>query len=195
MICPEFRDLWSGVEAADSVVFNPHKWLGAQFDCSAHFLADPTSLVKTLAIQPEYLKTHGRDGLINYSEWSVPLGRRFRALKLWFLLRSYGLEALRLRLRNHVSWAEDLAKRLEDNPQFEVVTAPILSLFTFRLTEFDDAAQIDFVNRINDDGQIYITQTKVDGKIAIRFQIGQFDVTEADIQFAYKVMCEMLNKL
>jgi len=98
-------------------------------------------------------------------------------------------------LRNHVSWAEDLAKRLEDNPQFEVVTAPILSLFTFRLTEFDDAAQIDFVNRINDDGQIYITQTKVDGKIAIRFQIGQFDVTEADIQFAYKVMCEMLNKL
>ena len=157
MICPEFRELWSGVEAADSVVFNPHKWLGAQFDCSAHFLADPTSLVKTLAIQPEYLKTHGRDGLINYSEWSVPLGRRFRALKLWFLLRSYGLEALRLRLRNHVSWAEDLAKRLEDNPQFEIVTAPILSLFTFRLTGFDDAAQIDFVNRINDDGQIYIT--------------------------------------
>jgi aromatic-L-amino-acid decarboxylase len=193
MICPEFRELWSGVEAADSVVFNPHKWLGAQFDCSAHFLADPTSLVKTLAIQPEYLKTHGRDGLINYSEWSVPLGRRFRALKLWFLLRSYGLEALRLRLRNHVSWAEDLAKRLEDNPQFEIVTAPILSLFTFRLTGFDDAAQIDFVNRINDDGQIYITQTKVDGKIAIRFQIGQFDVTEADIQFAYTVMCKMVN--
>ena len=160
---------------------------------SAHFLADPTSLVKTLAIQPEYLKTHGRDGLINYSEWSVPLGRRFRALKLWFLLRSYGLEALRLRLRNHVSWAEDLAKRLEDNPQFEIVTAPILSLFTFRLTGFDDAAQIDFVNRINDDGQIYITQTKVDGKIAIRFQIGQFDVTEADIQFAYTVMCKMVN--
>ena len=193
MICPEFRELWSGVEAADSVVFNPHKWLGAQFDCSAHFLADPTSLVKTLAIQPEYLKTHGRDGLINYSEWSVPLGRRFRALKLWFLLRSYGLEALRLRLRNHVSWAEDLAKRLENNPQFEIVTAPILSLFTFRLTGFDDAAQIDFVNRINDDGQIYITQTKVDGKIAIRFQIGQFDVTEADIQFAYTVMCKMVN--
>ena len=123
----------------------------------------------------------------------MPLGRRFRALKLWFLLRSYGLEALRLRLRNHVSWAEDLAKRLEDNPQFEIVTAPILSLFTFRLIGFDDSAQIDFVNRINDDGQIYITQTKVDGKIAIRFQIGQFDVTEADIQFAYKVMCEMVN--
>jgi aromatic-L-amino-acid decarboxylase len=87
MICPEFRTLWEGVDTADSIVFNPHKWLGAQFDCSAHFIADPESLV-TLAIQPEYLKTHGADGIINYSEWSVPLGRRFRALKLWFLIRS-----------------------------------------------------------------------------------------------------------
>jgi aromatic-L-amino-acid decarboxylase len=191
MICPEFRELWTGVDAADSIVFNPHKWLGAQFDCSAHFLADPASLVKTLAIQPEYLKTHGQDGLINYSEWSVPLGRRFRALKLWFLLRSYGLEALRLRLRNHVIWAVDLADRLKGNPQFEIVTEPILSLFTFRLVGADDTAQIDFVNRINDDGRIYITQTKVDGRIAIRFQIGQFDVTETDILFAYDVMCEM----
>ena len=191
MICPEFRELWTGVDAADSIVFNPHKWLGAQFDCSAHFLADPASLVKTLAIQPEYLKTHGHDGLINYSEWSVPLGRRFRALKLWFLLRSYGLEALRLRLRNHVIWAVDLANRLKGNSQFEIVTEPILSLFTFRLVGADDTAQIDFVNRINDDGRIYITQTKVDGRIAIRFQIGQFDVTEADILFAYDVMCEM----
>ena len=191
MICPEFRELWSGVEGADSIVFNPHKWLGAQFDCSAHFVANPASLVKTLAIQPEYLKTHGHDGLINYSEWSVPLGRRFRALKLWFLLRSYGLEALRLRLRNHVAWAEELVEKLEKNPRFEIVTKPILSLFTFRIAGLDDAAQIEFVNCVNDDGRIYITQTKVDGKIAIRFQIGQFDVTEADILFAYDVMCEL----
>lgn len=191
MICPEFRKLWQGVEGADSIVFNPHKWLGAQFDCSAHFLANPSSLVKTLAIQPEYLKTHGHDGLINYSEWSVPLGRRFRALKLWFLLRSYGLEALRVRLRNHVAWAEDLAAKLVENPRFEIVTAPILSLFTFRIAGLDDAAQIAFVDRVNDDGQIYITQTKVDGKIAIRFQIGQFDVTQEDILFAYDVMCEL----
>ena len=191
MICPEFRELWRGVEGADSIVFNPHKWLGAQFDCSAHFVADPASLVKTLAIQPEYLKTHGHDGLINYSEWSVPLGRRFRALKLWFLLRSYGLEALRVRLRNHVAWAEELVGKLGANPRFEIVTTPILSLFTFRIAGLDDAAQIEFVNCVNDDGRIYITQTKVDGKIAIRFQIGQFDVTEADILFAYDVMCEL----
>tara|TARA_B110000093_G_scaffold130494_1_gene139481 strand:+ start:94 stop:939 length:846 start_codon:yes stop_codon:yes gene_type:complete len=191
MICPEFRELWCGVEGADSIVFNPHKWLGAQFDCSAHFVADPASLVKTLAIQPEYLKTHGHDGLINYSEWSVPLGRRFRALKLWFLLRSYGLEALRVRLRKHVAWAEELVGKLGANPRFEIVTTPILSLFTFRIAGLDDAAQIEFVNCVNDDGRIYITQTKVDGKIAIRFQIGQFDVTEADILFAYDVMCEL----
>ena len=95
MICPEYRELWKGVEDADSVVFNPHKWLGAQFDCSTHFIKDPADLVRTLAIQPEYLKTHGQDGIINYSEWSVPLGRRFRALKLWFLIRGHGLEGLR----------------------------------------------------------------------------------------------------
>lgn len=191
MICPEFRTLWAGAEGADSIVFNPHKWLGAQFDCSAHFLADPTSLVKTLAIQPEYLKTHGHDGLINYSEWSVPLGRRFRALKLWFLLRSYGLEALRTRLRNHVAWAEELAEKLRGNRRFEIVTEPTLSLFTFRVAGTDDQAQIDFVNRVNDDGRMYITQTKVDGAIAIRFQIGQFDVTKVDIDFAFDVMCEI----
>ena len=92
MICDEFRSLWRGVEEADSVVLNPHKWLGVQFDLSAHFLKNPADLVQTLAIRPDYLKTFGRDGVINYSEWSIPLGRRFRALKLWFLLRCYGLK-------------------------------------------------------------------------------------------------------
>jgi aromatic-L-amino-acid decarboxylase len=92
MICPEFRHYWAGIEKADSIVFNPHKWLGAQFDCSAHFTRDPESLVRTLAIHPEFLRTHGADGVIDYSEWSIPLGRRFRALKIWFLLRAYGLE-------------------------------------------------------------------------------------------------------
>jgi len=191
MICPEFRSLWEGVEGADSVVFNPHKWLGAQFDCSAHFIADPESLVKTLAIQPEYLKTHGADGIINYSEWSVPLGRRFRALKLWFLIRSYGLAGLRERIRNHVAWSQNLAKRLRDVPGFEIVTEPVLSLFTFRLTQKTDAELIDYVNLINADGRIYITQTRVDGRIAIRFQVGQFDATREDVDAAFEVLTEM----
>ncbi|MFT5864883.1 MAG: aromatic-L-amino-acid decarboxylase [Ascidiaceihabitans sp.] len=192
MICPEFRTLWEGVELADSIVFNPHKWLGAQFDCSAHFLKDPSTLVKTLAIQPEYLKTHGHDNLINYSEWSVPLGRRFRALKLWFLIRSYGLDGLRMRLRNHVAWAQELCDQLRADTRFEIVTDPVLSLFTFGLTGKDDAEMIDYVNRINDDGRIYITQTKVDGRIVVRFQVGQFDATRADVQVARDVMIELI---
>jgi aromatic-L-amino-acid decarboxylase len=191
MICPEFRTLWEGVDGADSIVFNPHKWLGAQFDCSAHFIADPESLVKTLAIQPEYLKTHGADGIINYSEWSVPLGRRFRALKLWFLIRSYGLEGLRERIRNHVAWSQDLAKRLGNEPGFEIVTEPVLSLFTFRLAGKSDSDMIDYVNRINADGRIYITQARVNGRIAIRFQVGQFDATREDVETAFDVLREM----
>ena len=191
MICPEFRPLWDGIELADSLVFNPHKWLGVQFDCAAHFLRDPSDLVRTLAIRPEYLKTHGADGIINYSEWSIPLGRRFRALKLWFVLRSYGLEGLRDRLRSHVRWSVALADRLRVHPRFEIVTEPVLSLFTFRLAGGDDARQQAFVNRINDDGRIYVTQTRVGGETVVRFQVGQFDVTEADLDLAYETLVSL----
>ncbi len=191
MICPEFRHLWTGVEGADSVVFNPHKWLGVQFDCAAHFLREPDTLVRTLAIQPEYLKTHGADGIVNYSEWSVPLGRRFRALKIWFVLRHYGLEGLRGRIRNHVRWSQALAARLAADPRFEIVTAPVLSLFTFRLRGVDDAAQQAFVTRINDDGRIYLTQTRVADGVVVRFQVGQFDATEADVMMAHDVISDL----
>jgi aromatic-L-amino-acid decarboxylase len=198
MICPEFRSLWHGVEGADSIVFNPHKWLGVQFDCSAHFLKNPETLVRTLAIQPEYLKTHGQDGLINYSEWSIALGRRFRALKLWFLLRSYGLEQLRTRIRNHIKWSHIMAESLRDTEGFEIVTEPILSLFTFRYAPAGisdlDALNQNLVDNINDDGRIYITQTSIDGQKVIRFQVGQFDCTEDDITFAYDVICDMAHK-
>jgi aromatic-L-amino-acid decarboxylase len=199
MICPEFQSMWAGVDGADSIVFNPHKWLGVQFDCSAHYLKNPSDLVKTLAIQPEYLKTHGQDGFINYSEWSVPLGRRFRALKLWFMLRVYGMDELRARIRNHVTWAQDLAARLADTEDFEIVTKPILSLFTFRYAP-KDAADLNDMNQrlvdaINDDGRIYITQTFVDGMKVIRFQVGQFDCTRDDINTAYDVICEIAKGL
>lgn len=195
MICPEFRELWAGVEDADSVVFNPHKWLGAQFDCSAHFVRDADALVRTLAIRPEYLKTHGAEGIINYSEWSIPLGRRFRALKIWFLVRCYGLEGLRTRLRNHVQWSRGLAERLRADPRFEIVTEPVLSLFTFRLKGVEDAAQLDLVNRINDDGRIYLTQTRVASDMAIRFQVGQFDATEEDVDCAFNVISELAGSV
>ena len=195
MICPEFRHFWRGVEAVDSLVFNPHKWLGAQFDCSVHFIRDPDSLVRTLAIKPEYLKTHGKDGIVNYSEWTVPLGRRFRALKLWFLLRAHGLEGLREMILNHVRWSEKLASRLAEVPGFEVVTEPMLSLFTFRHQARDEALcdehNLALVGAINDDGRLYLTQTRVDGRVAIRFQAGQFETTEADVDMAFDVITEI----
>ncbi len=199
MICPEFRHFWRGVENADSIVFNPHKWLGVNFDCSAHFLREPESLVQTLAIRPEFLRTHGRDGVIDYSEWSVPLGRRFRALKIWFLLRAYGLEHLRNMIRNHVRWSEKLAKRLAAVPGFRVTTGPVLSLFSFR-HEPAGAADLDshnlrLVNAINDDGRIYLTQTRVDGQSVIRFQAGSFDMAESDVDSAFDVIVEMAHRL
>lgn len=199
MICPEYRHFWHGVEEADSIVFNPHKWLGASFDCSAHFLRDPDSLVKTLAIQPEYLKTHGKDHVINYSEWSIPLGRRFRALKIWFLIRAHGLEGLRTMIRNHVNWSETLARKIAAAPDFELVTDPMLSLFSFRYAPPEtadlDAVNQQLVNAINDDGRIYLTQTRVDGKLAIRFQAGQFTTTEADVLSAFEVIRDCAVRL
>jgi len=198
MICPEFRHYWKGIELADSIVFNPHKWLGAQFDCSIQFIAEPDSLVKTLAIRPEYLKTHGRDGIINYSEWSVPLGRRFRALKLWFLLRAHGLSGLRDMIRNHVAWSRGLAARLAEQPNFEIVTEPMLSLFSFRHVPPPgvdvDAHNLALVDRINDDGRIYLTQTRVDGRVAIRFQVGQFETSAEDVDAALAVIVELAGR-
>jgi aromatic-L-amino-acid decarboxylase len=191
MICPEFRTLWEGVDGADSIVFNPHKWLGAQFDCSAHFIADPESLVRTLAIQPEYLKTHGADGIINYSEWSVPLGRRFRALKLWFLIRSYGLDGLRERIRNHVAWSQDLAERLRAEPGFEIVTEPVLSLFTFRLAGKSDSDMIDYVNRINNDGGSISPRHASTGALSFVFRSASSMPREDDVETAFDVLREM----
>ena len=200
MICPEYRHFWDGVELADSIVLNPHKWLGASMECSAHFVREPETLVKTLAIQPEYLKTHGKDGLVNFSEWSVQLGRRFRALKLWFLLRAYGLQGLRERIQNHVAWAEQLARRLGAERDFEITTAPILSLFSFRYKPDDASADLDALNlrlvdAINDDGRIYLTQTSHDGRLVVRFVAGQFDAQESDVEIAFDTICEVARAL
>ena len=190
MICPEFRNrFWRGVDGFDSIVFNPHKWLGAQFDCSVQFLRDPTSQLNTLKIEPEYLKTSG-DKVTNYSEWTIPLGRRFRALKLWFLIRSYGLEGLQTRIRNHVSWAEELAEKIRALDGFEIVTEPILSLFSFRCPG-DDAAQQRLVDAINDDGRIYLTQGAFEGRKIIRVQVGQFDTTREDVMMVQTVVEEV----
>jgi aromatic-L-amino-acid decarboxylase len=190
MICPEFRSLWAGIQGADSIVFNPHKWLGAQFDCAVQFLRDPGPQVKTLGLRPTYLETAGREEVVNFNEWTVPLGRRFRALKLWFTLRAYGLEGLRARIRNHVTWAQDLAVALGRVPGVEIVTQPALSLFSFALAS--DAATEALLTRINDDGRIYLTQTRHQGRFVIRVQVGQFDCTAQDVAMVETVVRELL---
>ncbi len=199
MICPELRPMIDGAELADSFVFNPHKWLLTNFDCSAHFVRNPEELVRTLAIKPEFLKTYGTGGEINYSEWSVPLGRRFRALKLWFVLRAYGLEQLRGIIRNHIAWAEGLAQDIATHPDFELTTKPVLSLFSFRYCPkgVDDLDELNLglVNAINDDGRIYLTQTRHDGQMVIRFQVGQTHTTQEDVTFAWKVIQEIAGEL
>lgn len=199
MICPEYRRMWKGVEEADSVVLNPHKWLGAQLECSAHFVKDPEPLLKTLSIRPEYLKTPGRDDVVNFSEWSVQLGRRFRALKLWFVIRAYGLEGLREMIRAHVAWSAALAERLRQAPGFEIVTEPSLSLFTFRCApggvDSLDEFNLELVSAINDDGRIYLTQAVVDGRTVIRFQAGHCDMTERDAGIAYEAITETAERL
>ncbi len=194
MICPEFHAaFWPGVQHFDSIVFNPHKWLGAQFDCSVQFLRDPKPQLDTLKIEPEYLKTTG-GALTNYSEWTIPLGRRFRALKLWFLIRSYGLEGLRTRIRNHVTWTAEIRDAISAMPGFEIVTEPILSLFTFRCPG-DDEMQQRLVDALNDDGRIYLTQGSYQGRKVIRFTVGQFDTTRAHVMMARDVIEEIWGKI
>ncbi|MBT6188888.1 MAG: aspartate aminotransferase family protein [Tateyamaria sp.] len=194
MICPEFHaQFWTDADGFDSIVFNPHKWLGAQFDCSIQFLRDATPQLNTLKIEPEYLKTTG-DAVTNYSEWTIPLGRRFRALKLWFLIRFYGVEGLQTRIRNHVAWAAELCEAIRAMDGFEITTDPILSLFSFRCPG-DDAMQQRLVDAINDDGQVYLTQGAFQGRKIIRVQVGQFDTTRDDVMMVQAVIHDIWEQI
>ena len=191
MICPEFRPLWAGAEGCDSIVFNPHKWLGVQFDCSVQFLADPAPQVKTLGLRPDYLETLEGE-VTDFNEWTVPLGRRFRALKLWFVLRAYGLEGLRARLRNHVTWVAELCERVAAIEGLEVVTEPRLALFTFAHVD-GDAATERLIRAVNADGRVYLTQTRHAGRFVIRMTAGSFDCTRDDVMMVETVLREALG--
>ncbi len=196
MICPEFRPLWQGIDGADSIVFNPHKWLGAQFDCSVQFLADPKPQLRTLGLRPDYLQTLGERDITNYNEWVVPLGRRFRALKLWFLLRAYGLDGLRNRIRNHVAWVQQLEAKLAAHPSFQITTESRLALFTFQYApKGQDANQATeaLLQKVNDDGRIYLTQTTHEGQFVIRMTAGQFDCTQADVMSVYDTLLDLID--
>lgn len=178
LVCPEFRPLAAGVEKADSLVFNPHKWLVTNFDCSALFVRDPQVLRKALSILPAYLVSEGSEAGPEYRDWTIPLGRRFRALKLWFALRNYGMEAIRTMIRDHVAWASELEALIEAEPDFRLAAPRVLSLVAFRYTpaglddEALDALNDRLIADINSGGFTYLTRTLVDNRVAVRFSIG-----------------------
>ncbi|HCH33731.1 MAG TPA: aspartate aminotransferase family protein [Oceanospirillaceae bacterium] len=195
MICPEFRQYWQGVDAADSIVFNPHKWLGAQFDCSVQFLADPTPQINTLGLRPSYLQTLDAEEVTNFNEWTVPLGRRFRALKLWFVMRAEGLDGLQAMIRNHVSWCHELANKFDQDDDYKLVTNCPFALFSFQYcpaNEDSSAATKTLLNAINEDGRTYLTQTMVDGEFVIRVSVGPIACTRDDVMGVYDI-CKQLQ--
>lgn len=198
MICPEFRHLWAGVDDADSVVFNPYKGLGAQFDGAVQFLADPAPQIRSMGLRPDYLQTLGQGEVTNFNEWTVPLGRRFRALKLWFTLRAYGLEGLRTMVRNHITWTAELAEKIRSTPGFRITTEPSLALFTFQYApEGGDANALTekLLQKINDDGRVYLTQTRHEGRFVIRMTAGTFHCTRDDVMMVHRVAGELAATL
>ena len=202
LVLPEQRWMIDGIEQADSFVFNPHKWLFTNFDCSALFLRDPEELTRTLSISPAYLRSREGGRVIDYRDWSVPLGRRFRALKLWFVIRSYGVDGLRRKIAEHIAWAQELAERIAAEPDFELLCPARLALLNFRHRPagLDDEAGLDRLNErlleaLNDTGRLYLTQNRVNGRFAIRFSIGQTSTTRDHVQRAWRTIKETAASL
>ena len=195
LILPEFRWMIKGLEYADSFVFNPHKWLFTNFDCSAYFVKDKYSLLRTLQVVPEYLRTQDQGKVNDYCDWGVPLGRRFRALKLWFVLRSFGTEALQEKLRFHIRLAQNLAEVISQDDEFELMAPVTLNLICFRYKPkgIEDENQLNKINElllknINKTGQIYLTHTKLNGKYTLRMVIGQTNVEQKHVDNAWALV-------
>jgi aromatic-L-amino-acid decarboxylase len=174
MICPEFRHHQDGLELVDSYTFNPHKWMFTNFDCNVFYVADRTPLIDTMNIVPPYLRNQASDSgvVIDYRDWHVPLGRRFRALKLWFVLRSYGAEGIRHHVRNHVAMAKSLAERLSADERFELIAPVPFGLVSFRHVDGNPATDA-LAEHINTSGASYVTPSTIDGLRFIRVSVGQ----------------------
>ena len=189
LLLEEWRWMSEGVAAADSFVFNPHKWLGVQFDCAAHFVREPGLLTAALGIQPSYLTSRETGAVVDYRDWSIPLGRRFRALKLWFTLRAYGLAALRAMLHDHIAWTAELAGWIAAEPDFELTTPPSLALLTFRHAPVGvaelDAHNRALLERINADGFLYLTPHTHRGRAVLRWSIGGRTTTRRDVAASF----------
>jgi aromatic-L-amino-acid decarboxylase len=173
-LCPEFRWIHRGLELADSYCFNPHKWMFTNFDCTCFYVANRESLIRTLTVVPEYLRNKATESgaVIDYRDWHVPLGRRFRALKLWFVIRHYGVEGLQFHVRRHVGLARLFLSRLREDSRFELMAPAALNLICFRLKGSDELNE-ELMRRLNKSGKLYLSHTRLNGKFTLRLCVGQ----------------------
>jgi aromatic-L-amino-acid/L-tryptophan decarboxylase len=197
LLLPEIRDLVPDIGRCDSFVVNPHKWMFTNFDCSAYFIRDKQTLIKTFSILPEYLKTEQDKIVNNYRDWGVPLGRRFRALKLWFVIRTYGISGLQQKIRDHIAFGQWLKNEILNTPGIELM-APVpfnLVCFRFHPGGMDDEAVLDLHNenmfqKINRSGKVFLTQTRLGGKYVIRFVAGQTHTTLETVKLGWNQALE-----
>src|SRR3954449_4083177 len=200
-VAPELRELQAGVEWADSYTTDAHKWLLTGFDATLFWVADRAALTGALSILPEYLRNAATDAgaVVDYRDWQIPLGRRFRALKLWFVLRWYGAEGLREHVRTHVGWAQELAAWAQADERFDVVAPHPLSLVCLRprwAPGVDgDVATMTLLERLNDGGEVFLTHTTVGGSAVLRVAIGAPATTREHVQRAWTLLCEAHHRL
>jgi aromatic-L-amino-acid decarboxylase len=202
LILPEYRFMIKGVEHADSFVFNPHKWLFTNFDCSAYFVKDSNTLVNTFKLVPEYLKSQIREHVNDYSNWGIQLGRRFRALKLWFVIRSYGIKGLQDKLRNHIAMARELKSWIEKDERFEILAPVHFSLVCFRFHPkgIDNPEELNRLNenimkQVNGTGKMYITHTKLNGKFTLRMATSQTNLELKHVKDAWELIMEKTEEV
>jgi len=196
MVCPEFRLLQNGVEFADSYNFNPHKWMGANFDCSCFWVADRKALIQTLSILPEYLRNQATESgaVIDYRDWHIQLGRRFRSLKLWFVIRHYGIEGLQHNVREHVRLAQTFADWVRSDGRFELAAPAPLNLVCFR-HKAGDAVNQTIMDRLNQSGDLFLTHTKLNGKLTLRLSVGQMHTKARHVEKAWERIKEETARL
>lgn len=186
-LCPEFRYLQDGLELADSYCFNPHKWMFTNFDCDCFFVADRKALIETLSVLPDYLRNQATESgaVIDYRDWHIPLGRRFRALKLWFVIRHYGAEGLRHHVRRHVELARQFAAWVGADNRFELAAPAPLNLVCFR-HRGGDALNQALLDRLNRSGDLYLTHTRLENRLTLRLSIGQTHTELRHVQRAWQ---------
>ncbi len=195
-ICPEYRHFLDGIELADSFSFNPHKWMFTNFDCNCFFVADRSVLIKTLSILPEYLKNQATESgaVIDYRDWHIQLGRRFRSLKLWFVIRHYGVSGLRYHISEHVRIAQEFAEWVRTSADFDLVAPAPLNLVCFAHKNGNDFNR-KLLETINAEGTMYFTHTVVNGNYVLRMCIGQTNTKEEHVRQAWETIQETAKKL